>query len=72
MNESDRQYLIDLAAALDTTDRIPVYNIGVKEHTPEGARRIEISDKLAEIISKTLLDIVARDIEDERKKSQST
>jgi len=67
LNETDRQYLIELAAALDTADRI-----GAKQDSPEGSRRIEISDKLADIISKTLLDIVARDIEDERKKSQST
>ena len=67
MNESDRQYLIDLATTLDTVDRI-----GEKEDKPEGARHIEISDKLADIISKTLLDIVARDMEGERQNSQSS
>jgi len=62
LNKADRQYLKDLASVLDTADRI-----GEKEDKPEGARHIEISDKLAGLITKSLLDIVARDIEDERK-----
>ena len=67
MNETDRRYLIYLAATLDTADRI-----GEKQDNPEGIRCIQISDKLADIIYKNLLDIVARDAEDERQKIQGT
>jgi len=58
MKEADRQYLLQMADALDDAERM-----GAERDVPEGACYIHLSDTLARLMSEALRAIAEREAE---------